>query len=91
MVFIDQSGGVHGQNCSTEHNDAGLMPARVPQFGPAKTYRRGERWYGVGLEYRTQIESSRVEQVGNRIENNTDKDAGSSDQLKYFKNGRDAN
>jgi hypothetical protein len=32
VVFIDRSGGVHGHVCSTVHNDAGLTPARIPQW-----------------------------------------------------------
>ncbi len=32
IVFIDRSGGVQGQGCSTAHNDAGLTPAKVPHM-----------------------------------------------------------
>ena len=28
---MSESGGVHGQDCSTVHSDAGLTPAKAPQ------------------------------------------------------------
>ncbi len=54
IVFIDQSGDVHGLDCKTVHNDAGLTPAKVPPHFTGSSQVRGAKQRS-GLKIRVSL------------------------------------